>query len=296
MSTGGRIGQNSWSFKIHAPSASSPAIVSKTSVSNAKGTVTPSAPRNMPTKIQHTPQTQECIPLSKIAPSMRSLFSFEFFNRMQSSCLPALYEGNDNCVIGAPTAAGKTVCFELALANQFQKKSLGTFQKILYLAPLKSLVQERLRDWKHKLGPLGISCQELSGDMEDEILMQNDMYLATPEKWDAITRKWKEHANTLENISLILVDEVHLLGDDRGAVLESIITRTLIMASARPPRIVALSASSPNVIDIGQWIGAPEKCIFYFGEDHRPITPQYALDANYSLFSLTDPIFGFGIT
>lgn len=256
---------------------------------------------NGPIQAAPRPQPDECLPRSCVAPAVRGLFSFEFFNRMQSKCFPALYDSWDNCVIGAPTAAGKTVCFELAIASYLNLKSnprtpqlaasesssaptsinaTGNFPKaILYLAPLKSLVQERLKEWRTKLHPLGIACQELSGDLNDgSVLAPNNssvLYLSTPERWDSITRRWQDNAKSLDLIGLILVDEVHLLGDDRGAVLEAVVARTMMLSTGRPPRIIALSASSPNVEDIGQWLNSPPNCIFKFGEEHRPITPKY---------------------
>lgn len=48
--------------------------------------------------------------------------------------------------------------------------------------------------------------------------------MTTPEKWDIITRKSGERAFT-QLVSLLIIDEVHLLHDDRGPVLESIIAR-----------------------------------------------------------------------
>jgi len=301
---GAAIGKSAWQFQrtpIHVTSSSSGPLAPSQPLK------TSSTPKTMPLMTPKTAPAAECLPKTCVAPSMRGLFAFEYFNKMQSRCFPALYDGTDNCVIGAPTAAGKTICFELALAAFFAPLSRPSpskqaysssnmsacaingpqatvgvsgdrpIKKALYLAPLKSLVQERLKDWTTKLHPLGIRCQELSGDSGEELVKDCDLYVSTPEKWDAITRRWKEYADTLERIGLIMVDEVHLLGDERGAVLEAVIARCLSMATSGQvlPRIVALSASSPNVRDIGKWINAPEQNIFFFGDEHRPITPRY---------------------
>ena len=48
------------------------------------------------------------------------------------------------------------------------------------------------------------------------------MIVTTPEKFDIITRK-----NGIPNLRLIIIDEVHLLHDLRGPVLEAIITRVV---------------------------------------------------------------------
>lgn len=51
--------------------------------------------------------------------------------------------------------------------------------------------------------------------------------VTTPEKWDVITRKSGERAFT-KLVKLVIIDEVHLLHDDRGPVLESIIARCVM--------------------------------------------------------------------
>ncbi len=49
--------------------------------------------------------------------------------------------------------------------------------------------------------------------------------LTTPEKWDSITRKWKEIKYLVGQVALLLIDEVHLLHEDRGATLEAVVSR-----------------------------------------------------------------------
>ena len=50
--------------------------------------------------------------------------------------------------------------------------------------------------------------------------------MTTPEKWDIVTRKSGERAYT-ELVKLLIIDEIHLLHDSRGPVLEAIIARTI---------------------------------------------------------------------
>jgi pre-mRNA-splicing helicase BRR2 len=54
------------------------------------------------------------------------------------------------------------------------------------------------------------------------------LIVATPEKWDIITRKSGEKTYT-ELVKLIIIDEIHLLHDTRGPVLESLVARTIRM-------------------------------------------------------------------
>ena len=52
------------------------------------------------------------------------------------------------------------------------------------------------------------------------------MLVVTPEKWDVVTRKSNSDAELLGKVQLLIIDEVHLLHDDRGPVIETIVART----------------------------------------------------------------------
>lgn len=51
------------------------------------------------------------------------------------------------------------------------------------------------------------------------------MLVLTPEKWDVLTRKADDEGLT-QLVRLLIIDEVHLLHDERGPVIESIVART----------------------------------------------------------------------
>ena len=67
---------------------------------------------------------------------------------------------------------------------------------------------------------------EVSGDHTPELaeLEAASILITTPEKWDGITRSW-DTRNYVQNVELVVIDEIHLLGVERGAVLEAIVTR-----------------------------------------------------------------------
>lgn len=52
------------------------------------------------------------------------------------------------------------------------------------------------------------------------------MLILTPEKWDVVTRKSDDETLT-QLVRLLIIDEVHLLHDERGPVIETIVARTL---------------------------------------------------------------------
>jgi len=77
------------------------------------------------------------------------------------------------------------------------------------------------------LGSYKIVVSELTGDtqLSREQLNSTQVIVCTPEKWDVITRK--ENRSITSLVRLIILDEVHLLHDERGPVLEAIVARAL---------------------------------------------------------------------
>ena len=69
--------------------------------------------------------------------------------------------------------------------------------------------------------------RELTGDMQlsKKELTETQVIVTTPEKWDVITRKGGDVA-VAQAVKLLIIDEVHLLNDERGPVIETLIART----------------------------------------------------------------------
>ncbi len=53
------------------------------------------------------------------------------------------------------------------------------------------------------------------------------MLITTPEKWDVVTRKSTGDVGLSNLVKLVIIDEVHLLHDERGSVIETLVARTL---------------------------------------------------------------------
>jgi ATP-dependent DNA helicase HFM1/MER3 len=220
------------------------------------------------------------VPVSDLCEQHRSLFSFPLFNAIQSKCFYTVYNTNDNLVLSAPTGSGKTVIMELAICRLLNTLKDERF-KVVYQAPTKSLCAERFRDWNRKFSALNLQCAELTGDTDHTQLrgVQNSqIIITTPEKWDSMTRKWKDHMRLMQLVKLFLIDEVHILKELRGATLEAVVSRMKNIGSN--VRFVALSATVPNSEDIATWLGKDATTQHvpahreYFGEDFRPVKLQ----------------------
>ena len=169
----------------------------------------------------------------------------------EKSVKAGLLEGN-SILVSAPTASGKTLIAILAII----KHLLGKRGKIVYLSPLKALASEKFSEFK-KLDSIDfgrkIRTQISTGDYDqtDKNLGQNDILVLTNEKMDSVIR---QGAEWISEVSLVVADEVHLLGDDdRGPTLEIVLTKLKILP--QKPQILALSATVTNADEISNWLG-----------------------------------------
>ncbi|KAJ5296062.1 hypothetical protein N7508_010883 [Penicillium antarcticum] len=217
------------------------------------------------------------VSVNDLPENYRSMFPFPLFNTIQSKSFHAVYNSNDNIVLSAPTGSGKTVIMELAICRLLNTLKDECF-KVVYQAPTKSLCAERFRDWYSKFSTLNLNCAELTGDtdhMQLRAVQSSQIIITTPEKWDSMTRKWKDYGKLMQLVKLFLIDEVHILKETRGATLEAVVSRMKNIGSN--VRFVALSATVPNSEDIATWLGkdATNQHIpahrEHFGEEFRPV-------------------------
>ena len=124
---------------------------------------------------------------------------------------------------------------------------------------MKALCSERLNDWQLKFQKHNIEIIALTGDTDDlkySSFQKLHIVLTTPEKWDSLTRRWKNQTVLVEHIKLFLIDEIHLLNEDnRGSTLETVICRMktiqhTLYDKVDSIRLIAVSATIPNTDDI----------------------------------------------
>ncbi|XP_061953449.1 DExH-box ATP-dependent RNA helicase DExH14 isoform X2 [Populus nigra] len=201
-----------------------------------------------------------------------ALYSFSHFNPIQTQIFHILYHSDNNVLLGAPTGSGKTIAAELAMLRLFNTQP---DMKVIYIAPLKAIVRERMNDWrKHLVSQLGKQMVEMTGDYTPDLmaLLSADIIISTPEKWDGISRNWHSRGYVTK-VGLVILDEIHLLGADRGPILEVIVSRMRYISSQteRAVRFVGLSTALANASDLADWLGVGEIGLFNFKPSVRPV-------------------------
>lgn len=213
-------------------------------------------------------------------PEIEAIYSskFRYFNPMQTMTFHSLYNTNDSVFVGSPTGSGKTVVAELAIWHAFRD---FPGSKVVYIAPMKALVRERVDDWrarisrntKHKL-------VELTGDSlpEAKDVRAADIIITTPEKFDGISRNWQTR-KFVQQVSLVIMDEIHLLASDRGPILEMIVSRMNYISSQtkKPIRLLGMSTAVSNAMDMADWLSVKDG-LFNFPQSVRPVPLQMYID------------------
>jgi len=216
-------------------------------------------------------------------------FITEKFNEIQSKVLPTVLNTDENLLICAPTSSGKTniallsILRLISLYRDEKKDIIDTKNfKVIYIAPMKALIKEIVGYFSQRLESYGVTVQELSGDvnLSNYEISNTNIIVTTPEKYDIITRKAGQRT-FIEKVKLIIIDEIHLLHDIRGSVLESIISRIMLSKISKNKydyftnqeiRLIGLSATLPNFYDVANFLQVnPKKGLFYFDSSYRPI-------------------------
>ncbi len=178
---------------------------------------------------------------------------YEKLNEPQKLSVDAGILEGKSVLVSAPTASGKTLIAMLGMLAHLSK----TKSKIIYLSPLRALAAEKFHEFK-KLEKINlgrkIKVSMSTGDFDSSKwkLENSDILILTNEKMDSLMRTPQ---SWVEKIGLVIVDEIHLLGDDsRGPTLEIVLTRIKSGLVGKKPQIIGLSATITNSLEISRWL------------------------------------------
>jgi len=156
---------------------------------------------------------------------------------------------SNDLVICAPTASGKTEAAFLPLLSNLLDQSKKEKGYILYISPLKALINDQCNRLEKVCSELYISVVPWHGDISKSIktkaITANKAIIAiTPESIEAMLCNTPNLAKEIfTHTNSVVLDEFHsFVGNDRGEQLASLLYR-LEKISQRRPRRIALSAT-----------------------------------------------------
>lgn len=153
-----------------------------------------------------------------------------------------------NLLVCTPTASGKTLIAEFASLNSIYN-GVG---KAVYIVPLKALASEKYKEFKARYPDVKIALSIGDTDSSDSFLEKYDMIITTSEKLDSLIR---HHTPWLRYVSVVIIDEIHLLNDaSRGPTLEIIIT--ILKKVLKKMQLIGLSATIGNPKELAAWLEA----------------------------------------
>ncbi|CAD6222866.1 unnamed protein product [Miscanthus lutarioriparius] len=204
---------------------------------------------------------EKIVKISDMPEFARSAFDgMTQLNRVQSRVYDTALFKPDNILLCAPTGAGKT---NVACLPSFSRS-------VCICRMMECLI----------IPSYNVTVRELSGDqnLTKQQIDETQIIVTTPEKWDIVTRKSGDRTYT-QMVKLLIIDEIHLLHDNRGPVLESIVARTVrqIETTKEHIRLVGLSATLPNYEDVALFLRVRKESLFYFDNSYRPcpLAQQY---------------------
>ena len=277
----------------------------------------------------------------------------ECFNQVVSTVFEPLYKTDRNLLIAAAAGNGHSACAELAIARALGSASGAAAgdsdsgggggggggkvrPQVLYLAVKGATVGMRSADWHERFsGLLGYTVGVLSdrdGDTKHNhaVLNDADVICASASQWERIVRETPASEScTPPRLGLLIVDELHLLGDGGagdaagdGGLMELALSRWLPAAAAAAAagssssggaessttafRVVGLAGAAlatDSASDLSSWLGVSVEDLgsgthcFNFSNGVRP-TPQELIVKKFEekrhtprLTSMNKPVF-----
>lgn len=183
---------------------------------------------------------------------------------IQERSIEPILRANCDVIISASTAAGKTEAAFLPACSRIAETTPDGIG-ILYISPLKALINDQFRRLQSLCEILGFPVTPWHGDVlrsvkDKQKKNPSGIILITPESLESLLLNqagWCTQA--FSGLSHIIIDEFHaFLGSERGCQLQSLMHRIEFMLGRIVPRI-ALSATLGDIGHVASFLRPASK-------------------------------------
>ncbi len=200
----------------------------------------------------------------KFAPFIREYIyrrGWEELRAVQTEAARVIFETDSNLLLTTPTASGKTeAAFFPVLSELYENPGEGF--GALYIAPLKSLINDQFGRMDELLDESGVPVCHWHGDVAvshkaKALKDPKGILQITPESLESmLINRSNDIMRIFSDLRFVIIDELHTLtGSDRGNQIICQIAR-ISRLIGRSPRRIGLSATVGDVESACNWLGA----------------------------------------
>lgn len=186
---------------------------------------------------------------------------WEKLHEMQLEAARVIFGTENNLLLSSSTASGKTEAAFFPILSQMYDNTPQSFG-VLYIAPLKSLINDQFGRIAHLTDMTGIPVYHWHGDVSGShksraLKNPSGILQITPESLEAmLIRRPGDVPRLFGDLRYVIIDEIHTLtGSDRGNQIICQLSRLSSLAGACPRRI-GLSATLGDLDAAAEWLSA----------------------------------------
>lgn len=182
---------------------------------------------------------------------------------IQLEAARVIFESDSNLLLSSSTASGKTeAAFFPIISDIVENPPSQKSVSVLYVAPLKSLINDQFFRLEELLDLSGIPLTHWHGDVgashKSKLLKNPEGILQiTPESLESmVMNRFNDIPRIFGGLRYVVIDEIHaMIGSDRGNQVICLLSR-IARLIGHSPRRVGLSATLGSVDLAAEWLGA----------------------------------------